>query len=180
MRYTLLFLLLIAGTSFAQPEGIKTLRVACGGGVVIRVFENPTASDLELADKLAQNATCARDGKAWVEKNYWYRVKTTAGSSSASSKASSAPSSVKSSAAASSISVPANQVGVQFQKPYSLYPIKQYWLLRMKNGVATNEKFTSNEIEIVHFTAPPASGETFFVAAENTKNIYSTFVPVEM
>ncbi len=172
MKYLLLFtsILLLAVGVYADITQTVT-----GGDYLVgkvgsteRVKYGNQTNAKSAAAKLSETCTCD------VEINqptivYRTLVK---GSSSSVAISSKATSSV-------ATSIPAGLVGVVFLKPESKYGIKKYWLLRMNNSVAKNEQFTSAGDSVVYSTTPPVTGDTWFIAAEDQRGVYSKFEPVE-
>lgn len=175
MKY-LLLLVLVSSSAFAEVEGVKYIRVACDGGVLVKAFTNPVASDLDLADKLADAAVCPRNGRAWVEKNYWHRAKFSSSSRSSSSVSSAPKSSVSSSSAPATIPlVFGRPTAREDGTPLAPEEIKHYVLDRSSKFLIIESKDDPVRLPI----EMPSEGEALSLATVDTDGVYSKFVPVQ-
>lgn len=166
MKYLLLILLLLASSVLADVEGVKFLRVACDGGVVVKLYVSPQPSDLPLADKLAESTVCPRNGRAWVEKNYWYRA---ASSSSRSSTSSSAASSSVQSVTAK-WTCPTNRVNGE---ALTVAEIDSYNLVL---GDGTRKSILSTSCDMSYIIPAPQTGQTVQVATVTKDEQVSAYV----
>lgn len=170
MKY-LLLLMMLSPYAVAEIAGVRFLRVACDGGTIVKTYIQPKPSDLEAADAYADSLVCPRGGRAWVEKNYWYKPRLSAASSSSSS----------SSQAASSSSSSAQMVTVTFIRPMArengqvlaASEIGGYELRR-----CTAESIPVGGDLIKHSTKAPLPTESFYLLAYDKAGTFSKWLSV--